>query len=169
MSIEHVGQMNRMLNAALTSGTAQRAQLDGWQAAGKTGTSQNWRDAWFVGYTAYFTAGVWLGNDDGSPTKKASGGTLPATLWKTLMTKVHQGMVPADLPGLDIMPEVVEAAPTEGIDQEGWSAADSQQRYEPEPVYRGGIREREGWIMPEPQTGGQDRRPGFLRRLLGGG
>ncbi len=99
LSLEHAGQMNQMMSATINSGTARRAQLPGWQAAGKTGTSQDWRDAWFVGYTAFFTAGVWLGNDDNSSTNHATGGTLPAVLWKQLMENVHEGMRPAELPG----------------------------------------------------------------------
>ena len=53
----------------MTIGTAHKASLPDWQAAGKTGTSQDFRDAWFVGYTAHLVTGVWLGNDDGTPTK----------------------------------------------------------------------------------------------------
>ena len=73
----YVAMMNAMMQETLLTGTARKAELPGWQAAGKTGTSQDWRDAWFVGYTAYLVTGVWLGNDDGAPTKKVSGGNLP--------------------------------------------------------------------------------------------
>jgi penicillin-binding protein 1A len=67
--------------------------------AGKTGTSQDFRDAWFIGYTGALTAGVWFGNDDDSPTKKASGSNLPATAWHRFMTDALKGIPPADLPG----------------------------------------------------------------------
>ncbi|MEA2988697.1 MAG: penicillin-binding protein, partial [Alphaproteobacteria bacterium] len=73
----HVAMMNSMMRETLRIGTAQKAQLPGWPAAGKTGTSQDFRDAWFVGYTAHLVTGVWLGNDDSSPTRKATGGGLP--------------------------------------------------------------------------------------------
>ena len=73
--------MNDMLGAVLTSGTGRRAALPGHQAAGKTGTSQDFRDAWFVGYTAQLVGGVWVGNDDGRPMNKVMGGSLPARLW----------------------------------------------------------------------------------------
>ena len=109
-----VGAMNYMLSQALAAGTAKRARLEGWPAAGKTGTSQEFRDAWFVGYTAFFTAGVWLGNDDNSSTDRATGGSLPADLWHRLMEKVHEGMVPADLPFMDqiaLEPAVVASDP----------------------------------------------------------
>ena len=69
----YLPMMNTMMQETLLTGTARKAQLPGWQAAGKTGTSQDWRDAWFVGYTSHLVTGVWLGNDDNSPTKKALG------------------------------------------------------------------------------------------------
>jgi len=72
--------------------TARKAELPGWQAAGKTGTSQDWRDAWFVGYTSHLVTGVWLGNDDNSPTQKASGGNLPVEIWSRFMKTAHQGV-----------------------------------------------------------------------------
>jgi penicillin-binding protein 1A len=72
--------------------------LPGWQAAGKTGTSQDWRDAWFLGYTSYLVAGVWLGNDDSSPTKKVSGGNLPVEIWSRFMKAAHEGVPVAGLP-----------------------------------------------------------------------
>ncbi|HYA72867.1 MAG TPA: penicillin-binding protein, partial [Roseiarcus sp.] len=62
------------------------------------GTSQEWRDAWFVGYTSYLVAGVWLGNDDGAPTKKVSGGNLPVEIWSRFMKAAHQGVPIAALP-----------------------------------------------------------------------
>ncbi|WP_083660053.1 transglycosylase domain-containing protein [Acuticoccus yangtzensis] len=162
ISLDHVGQMNTMLHAALTSGTAHNAQIDGWQAAGKTGTSQAWRDAWFVGYTAFFTAGVWLGNDDNSSTNKATGGSLPAELWKTLMNKVQEGMTPADLPGMEIVPEIIEPAP-DGLDgQYGQPTASAPPQIQEQDVY-----EPSGWIRPGAQASGGERR-GFFGRLFGG-
>ena len=80
-----------MMQETLLTGTARKAELPGWQAAGKTGTSQDWRDAWFVGYTSYLVAGVWLGNDDNSPTKKVSGGNLPVEIWSRFMKAAHRG------------------------------------------------------------------------------
>jgi penicillin-binding protein 1A len=67
-------------------------------AAGKTGTSQDFRDAWFIGYTSNLVTGVWLGNDDNSPTKKATGGGLPVEIWTRFMKAAHQGVPPAPLP-----------------------------------------------------------------------
>ena len=95
---EYVAMMNTMLKETLLTGTARRAELPDWEAAGKTGTSQDWRDAWFVGYTSHLVAGVWLGNDDNSPTKKASGGNLPVEIWSKFMKVAHAGVPPAGLP-----------------------------------------------------------------------
>ena len=67
-------------------------------AAGKTGTSQDFRDAWFIGYTANLVTGVWLGNDDNSPTRKATGGGLPVEVWTRFMRAAHQGVPVAGLP-----------------------------------------------------------------------
>ncbi len=91
--------MNVMMQETLLTGTARKADVPGWQAAGKTGTSQDWRDAWFIGYTSRLVTGVWLGNDDSSPTKKASGGNLPVEIWSRYMRFAHQGVSPQPLPG----------------------------------------------------------------------
>jgi len=91
--------MNRMLEETLITGTARRAALPGWQAAGKTGTSQDFRDAWFVGYTGRLVAGVWLGNDDNSPTKRASGSNMPVDIWSKFMRTAHIGVPMVALPG----------------------------------------------------------------------
>jgi penicillin-binding protein 1A len=94
---EHVAAMSDMLEAALVSGTGRRAALARHPAAGKTGTSQDFRDAWFVGYTGYLTAGVWVGNDDGQTMNKVMGGSLPADIWRQIMTAAHEGRPPIPL------------------------------------------------------------------------
>jgi penicillin-binding protein 1A len=91
--------MNTMLAHAVDIGTGKAAKLPGWPVAGKTGTTQNDRDAVFVGYTARMITGVWLGNDDDSPMKGVGGGSYPAQLWSQFMQKAHQNMTPANLPG----------------------------------------------------------------------
>jgi penicillin-binding protein 1A len=97
----YVAMMNGMMAETLTIGTAHKAALPGWPAAGKTGTSQEFRDAWFIGYTAKLVTGVWLGNDDGSPTKKVTGGGMPVEIWSRFMRAAHQGVAVANLPGGD--------------------------------------------------------------------
>jgi penicillin-binding protein 1A len=97
----YVAMMNSMMHETLVSGTARKADLPGWQAAGKTGTTEDFRDAWFIGYTSHLVTGVWLGNDDNSPTKKAVGGGLPVEIWSRVMRTAHAGIAPTALPGLD--------------------------------------------------------------------
>jgi penicillin-binding protein 1A len=92
--------MIKMMNSVVVNGTGKRAQLDGIQVAGKTGTTNSWRDAWFVGYTGNFVGAVWMGNDDYSPTKRMTGGTLPAMTWHNIMAYAHQGVELRPLPGL---------------------------------------------------------------------
>jgi penicillin-binding protein 1A len=94
-----VSMMDAMMSETLSIGTARKASLPGWQAAGKTGTSQDFRDAWFVGFTAHLVTGVWLGNDDGAPTKHVTGGGLPVEIWSRFMRAAHQGVAPESLPG----------------------------------------------------------------------
>jgi penicillin-binding protein 1A len=95
----YVAMMNAMMRETVRVGTAQRGQLPGWQSAGKTGTSQDFRDAWFVGYTAHLVTGIWLGNDDSSPTRRATGGGMPVDIWARFMRVAHQGVSVAALPG----------------------------------------------------------------------
>lgn len=92
-----VAAMNDMLRNVIEHGTGSRARLDR-QAAGKTGTSQNARDAWFIGYTPDYVVGVWLGNDDNSPMQKVAGGGLPALVWKNFMEQAHQNVSKKELP-----------------------------------------------------------------------
>ena len=90
--------MNAMMRETVEDGTATKAAF-AWPSAGKTGTSQKSRDAWFVGYTANLTTGVWFGNDDGTPMKKVTGGALPALAWHEFMVAAHEGVPVAQLPG----------------------------------------------------------------------
>ena len=94
----NVGMMNAMLRQTVDKRYSDEGKF-GWPAAGKTGTSQNFRDAWFIGYTSNLTTGVWFGNDDGKPTKKITGGSLPAIAWKDFMVAAHKGVPVAQLPG----------------------------------------------------------------------
>ncbi|MGA8357735.1 MAG: penicillin-binding transpeptidase domain-containing protein, partial [Xanthobacteraceae bacterium] len=93
-------EMIKMQNSVVENGTGRRAQLDGVPTCGKTGTTNDWRDGWFVGYTGNFVGAVWMGNDDYSPTKRMTGGTLPAMTWHNIMAYAHQGVELRALPGL---------------------------------------------------------------------
>jgi penicillin-binding protein 1A len=98
----NISDLNYMLNQVVMNGTARRAQLGFTPQAGKTGTTQAYRDAWFIGYTAHFVTGVWFGNDDYSSTKKVTGGNLPAMAWKEVMTKALETKVAAPLIGVPL-------------------------------------------------------------------
>jgi penicillin-binding protein 1A len=89
-----------MMSHVVSEGTARRAALDGIPTAGKTGTTNNYRDAWFVGYTGNFTCAVWFGNDDYSPTNRMTGGSLPAQTWHDIMVAAHQGVEIKDIAGI---------------------------------------------------------------------
>jgi penicillin-binding protein 1A len=95
-------QMTAMLADVVAFGTGKRAKLPGGrEAAGKTGTSQNYRDAWFVGYTADIICGVWVGNDAFKPMNGVTGGTMPALIWENFMAAAHEGKPLSPLPTLD--------------------------------------------------------------------
>ena len=102
--------MIKMMNSVVENGTGKRAALDGIPTCGKTGTTNDWRDAWFNGYTGNFVGAVWMGNDDYTSTKHMTGGTLPAIVWHEIMTYAHQGVELRQLPGLPAPQRVQVAA-----------------------------------------------------------
>jgi penicillin-binding protein 1A len=106
--------MAGMMSHVVSEGTARRAALDGIPTAGKTGTTNAYRDAWFVGYTGNFTCAVWYGNDDYSPTNRMTGGSLPAQTWHDIMVVAHQGVEVREIAGIGagtkLPPPVVSAA-----------------------------------------------------------
>ena len=135
--------MNRMMRLVVTDGTGTRANFPGFDIAGKTGTSQDYRDAWFIGYTSELIAGVWVGNDDNSPTNKVTGGLIPAMIWRKVMEPAHLGLTPRPLPG---EPQVALSGPATVTDtQYDMGAAEEA---EPPPEINAG---------------------NFLERLFGGG
>jgi penicillin-binding protein 1A len=106
-----VVMMNTMMHEAVASGTARRADLPGWPVAGKTGTSQEFRDAWFIGYTSQLVTGVWLGNDDNTPMRNITGGGLPVEVWSQFMKTAHKAKTPSDLPGVAVASVAAAPAP----------------------------------------------------------
>jgi penicillin-binding protein 1A len=111
-----------MMEGVIDHGTGTRAAF-GRPAAGKTGTSQNWRDAWFVGFTPDWAAGVWVGDDHGRPMAKVVGGDLPAEMWRKFMIVAHDGLPVRDFQNL---PEPEPGKPGTGPSDEGVAAQDGQ-------------------------------------------
>ncbi|GLS71244.1 transglycosylase domain-containing protein [Methylobacterium tardum] len=101
ISADADGMMNAMMHETFVSGTAKKSDIPGWELAGKSGTTQDYRDAWFIGFSGSLVTGVWLGNDDGELTKKVTGGNLPAEVWKTYMTQALKGQNPVPLPNIN--------------------------------------------------------------------
>ncbi len=98
-----ITKINDMLSEVMRTGTGKSARLvkPPRPSAGKTGTSQEFRDAWFIGYSAQLVGGVWVGNDNGKPMKRVTGGGLPAEIWRKVMIGAHRGVPVRNLPGLD--------------------------------------------------------------------
>ena len=91
-------QLIFMMNRVIEEGTGKRARMEGVEAAGKTGTTQGARDAWFVGFTADYVAGVWMGYDDNSPLTGVTGGGLPAEIWRQAMERIYLNLPARPLP-----------------------------------------------------------------------
>ena len=104
LSPQVASDMIKMMNSVVENGTGRRARLDGIAAAGKTGTTNDYRDAWFMGYTGNFVCGLWFGNDDYTSTNRMTGGALPAMTWHSIMEYAHQGIELKQLPGVPVPP-----------------------------------------------------------------
>lgn len=165
---EVAAMMNQMLVGVIDHGTGKRAKLDGWQAAGKTGTTQSYRDALFVGYTANLAAGVWFGNDDGTPMKRVTGGGLPAETWYTFMAAAHKGLAPANLPYYSPLPPVTVGSDGDAIA----GAGNLDSGFPPPPATEQTGSTRGGGPVPPAAIGGggmpeQGKRTTLLDILLG--
>ncbi len=145
-----LSMMNAMLHQVMVSGTGTKANIPGWEVGGKSGTTQDFRDAWFVGYTARLVTSVWLGNDDNSAMKRVAGSGLPAEIWGKYMKAAHAGLQPAPLPGglWQGTPRSIfdGSAPVASTRAPNTQTADSDR----------------AWVPPAPQE------KNFLERLFGG-
>ncbi|MEM1409559.1 MAG: PBP1A family penicillin-binding protein [Pseudomonadota bacterium] len=92
ISPRSAAKMTDLLRAVTNTGTGRSARVEGYDVAGKTGTTDDWRDAWFIGYSAHYTAGVWVGNDENEEMTKVSGATLPAQIWSQFMAETHASL-----------------------------------------------------------------------------
>ncbi len=110
MSAQDNMQMARLMSEVTATGTGKAARLEDRPTAGKTGTTQDFHDAWFVGFTADLVCGVWIGNDDNKPMIKATGGTLPARMFRAFMTDAEQGLPVRPLAGTALMAAVEQPA-----------------------------------------------------------
>jgi penicillin-binding protein 1A len=106
MSANDAMQMTRLMMATTATGTGKAGRLEGRDTAGKTGTTQDFRDAWFVGFTADLVCGVWIGNDNNAPMVKATGGGLPARIFRDFMTEAEQGLPARPLTGETLVASV---------------------------------------------------------------
>jgi penicillin-binding protein 1A len=108
-------ELTYMMHEVIQSGTGQRAKIDGIEIAGKTGTTQAARDAWFIGFTSDFVIGVWMGYDDNRPLKGVTGGSIPADIWRETMLVITDQAKPGPLPMLrDHIPAKAGRSPIDG-------------------------------------------------------
>jgi penicillin-binding protein 1A len=110
-----LAEMNDMLETAVEVGTGKGANLNGWTFGGKTGTSQEAKDALFVGYTSHMVTGVWLGNDNSTKTT-LSGGNVPVAIWSQFMTKAHEGLEVRPIPNGTYQPDPSQGVPQQVMD-----------------------------------------------------
>ncbi|MBM9593152.1 transglycosylase domain-containing protein [Roseitranquillus sediminis] len=150
-------QLVYMMSQVIERGTGTRASLGNRPAAGKTGTTQAARDAWFLGFTADYVAGVWMGYDDNTPLTGVTGGGLPAEIWQETMARVHQGMPIRPLPSIDPSLAPPPAYPSAGVPESAQSDS---------PHY-GGSRSAAASRERQPQSGG-DVIERILLDVLGG-
>ena len=154
---EHVNKdLVAMLYGVVSEGTGRGASLAGHEAAGKTGTTQDYHDAWFVGFTADYVASVWVGNDDASAMKSVTGGSLPATIWRAVMTAAEKGLKSTPLgrssPQAPVEDEEFDTgltvAPATGDDEAGTAPPQSAEQAPP----RGERSNFFDWLFGRDQT-----------------
>lgn len=146
---QNLAMINTMFNGVMNGGTGSKFNIPGWQVGGKSGTTQDYGDAWFVGFTAKLVTAVWVGNDDASKMKRVTGAGLPGEIWGKYMKAAHAGAQPIPLPG-----GLWQGAPKAIGD--GAPVADARIPAPNQPQGDG------GWVRPAPQE------KNFFERLFGG-
>lgn len=143
-------QLIWMMHQGVEQGTGMRARLPGREVAGKTGTTQAARDAWFIGFTADYVAGVWMGNNDNKPLTGVTGGGLPAEIWHEVMTRVEEGQPVTPLPMAQPEEWRGQPDPRNSYPGQAWSSGD--------PIPEGGVPVVDGQLVtsdrpqqPQPQ------------------
>jgi penicillin-binding protein 1A len=158
--------LTEMLYGVVTEGTGRAAALAGHEAAGKTGTTQDYRDAWFVGFTTDYVTAVWVGNDDSSPMRNVTGGTLPAQIWHDVMSYAEKGLPSKPLDKSPPQPatDVTSLDQSMGVDTESGGENDNGSVNEPS-----GTSDDQSSDQSD-QSGNSDsdrNRPGFFDWLFG--
>jgi penicillin-binding protein 1A len=155
--------LTEMLYGVVTEGTGRAAALTGHEAAGKTGTTQDYRDAWFVGFTADYVTAVWVGNDDSTPMKNVTGGTLPASIWHDVMTYAEKGLPSKPLDKSPPQPatDITSLDAAMGVDTESGGESDNGVN---EPS---GTNDQSSSDQSDETTSHGDTKPGFFDWLFG--
>lgn len=148
---QYLAMMDTMFNGVMNGGTGSKFNIPGWQVGGKSGTTQDYGDAWFVGFTAKLVTAVWVGNDDNSKMKRVTGAGLPGEIWGKYMKAAHAGAQPIPLPG-----GFWQGAP-KTIFGDGAPVADAGTPAPTQPASSD-----RAWVKPAPQE------RNFFERLFGG-
>ena len=163
ISQKAAGELIGMMTKVIDGGTGGRAKLAGRPAAGKTGTTSSYRDAWFIGFTGQYVTGVWMGYDDNTPLKGVTGGGLPAEIWQAVMTEIHEGLPVESLGSFDFdsssaVPNVVSSGEADPL-AAALSEALGQPSSQPANQLAGQPAPSGGRVLPDPGVQGADGTP----------
>jgi len=133
---EHVDRdLTAMMYGVMTEGTGRGAAIWTHEAAGKTGTTQDYHDAWFVGFTTDYVTSVWVGNDDSSPMRGVTGGSLPAEIWREVMTAAEKGLPARPLdrspPGIPVDTSILTSGQPLATDDEAQGMPAQEESQQP--------------------------------------